>query len=114
MCPRSPSPPCPFRGIHSSGVAEPTRPRARLLCPAILGQPLGKSWEPARTAMPRRPHRHPPIPYREAGVDIDAGEALVEAIKPLAATTRRPGADATLGGFGALFDLKGAGYDDPL
>jgi phosphoribosylaminoimidazole synthetase len=54
------------------------------------------------------------LTYAQAGVDIDAGEALVEAIKPLARATRRPGADAALGGFGALFDLKAAGYDDPL
>jgi phosphoribosylaminoimidazole synthetase len=54
------------------------------------------------------------LTYAEAGVDIDAGAALVEAIKPLARATRRPGADAALGGFGALFDLKAAGYDDPL
>jgi len=54
------------------------------------------------------------LTYAQAGVDIDAGEALVEAIKPLAAATRRPGADPSLGGFGALFDLKAAGYDDPL
>jgi phosphoribosylaminoimidazole synthetase len=47
-------------------------------------------------------------------VDIDAGEALVEAIKPLAKSTRRPGAEASLGGFGALFDLKTAGFEDPL
>jgi phosphoribosylformylglycinamidine cyclo-ligase len=52
--------------------------------------------------------------YADAGVDIDAGAALVEAIKPLARATRRPGADADLGGFGALFDLKAAGYADPL
>ena len=52
--------------------------------------------------------------YAGAGVDIDAGEALVEAIKPLAKATRRPGADASLGGFGALFDLRAAGYADPL
>ncbi len=52
--------------------------------------------------------------YAQAGVDIDAGEALVERIKPLARATRRPGADASLGGFGALFDLKAAGYSDPL
>lgn len=52
--------------------------------------------------------------YKEAGVDIDAGEALVEAIKPLAAATRRTGADASLGGFGALFDLKAAGFSDPI
>ena len=54
------------------------------------------------------------LTYAEAGVDIDAGAALVERIKPLARATRRPGADAGLGGFGALFDLKAAGYDDPL
>ena len=54
------------------------------------------------------------LTYAKAGVDIDAGNALVEAIKPLAKATRRPGADAALGGFGALFDLKAAGYDDPL
>jgi phosphoribosylformylglycinamidine cyclo-ligase len=47
-------------------------------------------------------------------VDIDAGEALVEAIKPLARSTDRPGAMGGLGGFGALFDLKAAGYRDPI
>lgn len=52
--------------------------------------------------------------YRDAGVDIDAGEALVEAIKPLAKATRRPGAEAGLGGFGALFDLRAAGFQDPI
>jgi phosphoribosylformylglycinamidine cyclo-ligase len=54
------------------------------------------------------------LTYAQAGVDIDAGEALVDAIKPLARSTRRSGADASLGGFGALFDLKAAGYVDPL
>ena len=54
------------------------------------------------------------LTYAQAGVDIDAGAALVEAIKPLAASTARPGATASLGGFGALFDLRAAGYDDPL
>lgn len=54
------------------------------------------------------------LTYAQAGVDIDAGNALVEAIKPLAKATRRPGADGSLGGFGALFDLKAAGYADPL
>jgi phosphoribosylformylglycinamidine cyclo-ligase len=52
--------------------------------------------------------------YRDAGVDIDAGEALVEAIKPLAKATRRPGSEAGLGGFGALFDLRAAGFQDPI
>src|SRR5258707_6462761 len=54
------------------------------------------------------------LTYAQAGVDIDAGNALVERIKPLAKSTRRPGAEASLGGFGALFDLKAAGYADPL
>ena len=55
-----------------------------------------------------------PSPYRDAGVDIDAGNALVEALKPLARSTARAGSDAGLGGFGALFDLKAAGYRDPI
>jgi phosphoribosylformylglycinamidine cyclo-ligase len=54
------------------------------------------------------------LTYAQAGVDIDAGDALVEAIKPLAKSTARPGADAALGGFGGLFDLKAAGFKDPL
>jgi len=52
--------------------------------------------------------------YAGAGVDIDAGNALVERIKPAAESTRRPGVMAGLGGFGALFDLKAAGYSDPI
>jgi phosphoribosylformylglycinamidine cyclo-ligase len=52
--------------------------------------------------------------YQQAGVDIDAGGALVEAIAPLARKTARPGAEAKLGGFGGLFDLQQAGYRDPL
>ncbi|MDP1907060.1 MAG: phosphoribosylformylglycinamidine cyclo-ligase [Hyphomicrobium sp.] len=58
--------------------------------------------------------RNPAITYRDAGVDIDAGNRLVDLIKPLARSTRRPGADADLGGFGGLFDLKGAGFRDPI
>ena len=54
------------------------------------------------------------LSYADAGVDIDAGNALVERIKPAAARTRRPGTMAGLGGFGALFDLKAAGYSDPI
>ncbi|MBV9882530.1 MAG: phosphoribosylformylglycinamidine cyclo-ligase [Sphingomonadaceae bacterium] len=52
--------------------------------------------------------------YAKAGVDIAAGNALVKAIAPLAKATARPGADAALGGFGGFFDLKAAGYRDPL
>ena len=52
--------------------------------------------------------------YAKAGVSIAAGNALVKAIGPLAKSTARPGADASLGGFGGFFDLKAAGYQDPL
>ena len=54
------------------------------------------------------------LTYEQAGVNIAAGNALVKAIGPLAKSTRRPGADAELGGFGGFFDLKAAGYQDPL
>jgi len=55
-----------------------------------------------------------PLTYSQAGVDIDAGNALVERIKPVARATERPGVMAGLGGFGGLFDLKAAGYRDPI
>ena len=54
------------------------------------------------------------LTYKDAGVDIDAGEALVARIAPAARATRRRGADADLGGFGGLFDLKAAGFRDPI
>jgi phosphoribosylformylglycinamidine cyclo-ligase len=54
------------------------------------------------------------LTYRDAGVDIEAGDALVEAIKPLARATDRSGTIGGLGGFGALFDLKAAGFHDPV
>jgi len=54
------------------------------------------------------------LTYKDAGVDIDAGEELVARIAPAARATRRSGADADLGGFGGLFDLKAAGFKDPV
>lgn len=54
------------------------------------------------------------LTYAEAGVDIDAGTELVQKIKPLVRSTRRPGADGEIGGFGGLFDLKAAGFKDPI
>ena len=54
------------------------------------------------------------LTYAEAGVDIDAGNRMVELIKPLVRATARPGADAMIGGFGGLFDLKRAGFSDPV
>ena len=56
----------------------------------------------------------PTLTYAASGVDIDAGNALVETIRPLVRATRRPGADAEIGGFGGLFDLKAAGFRDPI
>src|SRR5580765_852928 len=54
------------------------------------------------------------LTYAEAGVDIDAGNRMVDLIKPLVRATARPGADAEIGGFGGLFDLKRAGFTDPM
>ena len=54
------------------------------------------------------------LTYAQAGVDIDAGNRMVDLIKPLVRATARPGADAEIGGFGGLFDLKRAGYKDPI
>src|SRR3981189_32283 len=54
------------------------------------------------------------LTYAQAGVDIDAGNRMVDLIKPLVRATARPGADAEIGGFGGLFDLKRAGFRDPV
>ncbi|KQS80467.1 phosphoribosylformylglycinamidine cyclo-ligase [Rhizobium sp. Leaf384] len=54
------------------------------------------------------------LTYSDAGVDIDAGNLMVEKIKPHVRSTRRPGADGEIGGFGGLFDLKAAGFTDPI
>ncbi|MEL0303020.1 MAG: phosphoribosylformylglycinamidine cyclo-ligase [Rhodobiaceae bacterium] len=54
------------------------------------------------------------LSYRDAGVDIDAGDALVRDIAPDAKRTRRAGADVALGGFGGLFDIRAAGFEDPI
>jgi phosphoribosylformylglycinamidine cyclo-ligase len=64
--------------------------------------------------MTDKPAENTPYTYAQAGVSIAAGNALVRAIAPLAKSTRRPGADADLGGFGGFFDLRAAGFSDPL
>ncbi len=64
--------------------------------------------------MDAKHNQQSPYTYAQSGVSIDAGNALVRAIAPLAKATRRPGADADLGGFGGFFDLKAAGFTDPL
>src|SRR6202453_3747800 len=71
-----------------------------------------------RPRFPSQAMTRPPDPtaltYADSGVNTDAGNAMVEAIKPLVRATRRPGADAEIGGFGGLFDLKPAGFVDPV
>lgn len=62
----------------------------------------------------KRPEGRNGLTYKDSGVDIDAGDALVARIAPAAKATRRPGADADLGGFGGLFDMKAAGFTDPV
>ncbi len=69
---------------------------------------------PRNIAAPGMNSSPPPFSYKSAGVDIDAGDALVERIAPAAQATARPGSDASLGGFGGLFDLKAAGFRDPV
>ena len=64
--------------------------------------------------MTTSPPHSKPLSYADAGVDIDAGESLIEKIKPIAKSTSRAGAAANLGGFGGAFDLKAAGYTDPI
>jgi phosphoribosylamine--glycine ligase / phosphoribosylformylglycinamidine cyclo-ligase len=54
------------------------------------------------------------LTYAQSGVSIDAGNNLVEVIKPYVRSTRRPGANAEIGGFGGIFDLKATGYEDPI
>ncbi|WP_139975572.1 phosphoribosylformylglycinamidine cyclo-ligase [Ochrobactrum sp. CGA5] len=64
--------------------------------------------------MENKPAGQNGLTYAQAGVDIDAGNLMVEKIKPLVRSTRRPGADGEIGGFGGLFDLKAAGFKDPV
>jgi phosphoribosylformylglycinamidine cyclo-ligase len=79
----------------------------RMEVPGRVSTPSGKKT-------PESPVKNEQLTYRAAGVDIDAGDALVEAIKPLARATRRSGVMGGLGGFGALFDPKAAGFHDPI
>src|ERR1700751_5300013 len=60
------------------------------------------------------PESHKPLTYAESGVDIDVGNRIVDRIRPFAWRTRRSGAGTELGGFGGLFDLKAAGFVDPI
>jgi phosphoribosylformylglycinamidine cyclo-ligase len=81
----------------------------------LAGNPTSGGREATDEAMSEDKNgSNQPMTYRSAGVDIDAGNALVEAIKPFVKQTARAGADSALGGFGGLFDLKAAGFKDPI
>lgn len=68
----------------------------------------------AHRALTLNPVKPGGLTYAQAGVSVDAGNALVEAIKPLVRSTSRPGSDAEIGGFGGVFDIKAIGYTDPV
>ena len=78
----------------------------------MLGAPTRRL--DAKRGEPSLAPRRNRLTYKGAGVDIDAGDALVDRIAPFAKATARKGTDAALGGFGGLFDLKRAGFKDPL
>src|SRR5467141_3111430 len=83
--------------------------------------PLASHCKPAESDVTSRHHlgsgmidRKNRLTYADSGVDIDAGNRLVDLIKPMVRATARAGADAEIGGFGGLFDLKAAGFKDPV
>ncbi len=92
-----------------SGIAK--RPGFSMFAPIRRRQDTAAC---AREEVISEPHSSAGLTYAQAGVDIDAGTALVDAIKPLAGATARKGTAASLGGFGALFDLRAAGFNDPI
>jgi phosphoribosylformylglycinamidine cyclo-ligase len=81
---------------------------------ASADRSMDGSSSPGKHGPPATKGPNEPLTYRDAGVDIDAGDALVEAIKPLARATQRAGVLGGIGGFGALFDPKAAGFHDPI
>src|SRR5467141_3206493 len=83
--------------------------------------PLASHCKPAESDVTSRHHlesgmidRKNGLTYADSGVDIEAGNRLVDLIKPLVRATARTGADAEIGGFGGAFDLRRAGYTDPI
>jgi len=98
----------PLGRVATQGAAECWRSVAVARPRLIVYSPAEQTAELAMTEARNG------LTYADAGVDIDAGNALVERIKPAAAATRRAGTMSGLGGFGALFDLKAAGYSDPV
>src|SRR5690242_19333688 len=114
-----PSVPFPRKRLGIRGFRGPDQPLVFILYAHGVREPLrgfeiprnqaGKSF--GRYCMTDRKNG---LTYAEAGVDIDAGNRLVDLIKPMVRATARAGADAEIGGFGGLFDLKAAGFKDPV
>jgi len=96
----------------AQGANVPYHPRALLseFAATAVGTSKQRHW--LEDIMPQKGRNG--LTYAQAGVDIDAGNRMVDLIKPLVRATARPGADAEIGGFGGLFDLKRAGFADPV
>src|SRR5437899_4966885 len=89
-------------------IVRPGAPCEPLRVPGIRRNQPQTHWKSGMT------DRKNGLTYADSGVDIDAGNRLVDLIKPMVRATARPGADAEIGGFGGLFDLKAAGFKDPI
>jgi phosphoribosylformylglycinamidine cyclo-ligase len=103
-------------GLKSRNPIPPTASRIAVIPFARVCQAIKRpQFESQTSDMAKVPQdEENGLSYRGAGVDVSAGNAFVEAIKPLARATARAGSDSALGGFGALFDLKACGYSDPV
>ena len=99
--------------VLPNDTPESLKARVQALEGTLLVEALRLLWTGDRTSNHSQKSSQPfeVLTYKAAGVDIDAGEALVDAIKPYCKATRRSGCDADLGGFGGLFDLAAAGFD---
>ncbi|ORX37115.1 putative Phosphoribosylformylglycinamidine cyclo-ligase [Kockovaella imperatae] len=79
---------------------------------ALAAEPAPLTSTASSSSIPQRPVTG--LTYASAGVSVENGNSLVDNIKPIVKATRRPGADASIGGFGGAFDLSAAGYSDPI
>src|SRR5579863_4312362 len=96
---------------NTNGLGLGNRARSAARARVLSGDSTLHAPNPYGAAMP---DDRQPLTYAGSGVDIDAGNRIVDRIRPLARATRRSGANAELGGFGGLFDLKAAGFIDPI
>ncbi|KAI6136467.1 hypothetical protein F5141DRAFT_1208818 [Pisolithus sp. B1] len=101
-------------GTATAPTLEEALALAYTACDKISFEGMAYRRDIAHRALAASKHTAKGLTYADAGVSVDAGNALVTAIKPYVHSTRRPGSDAEIGGFGGIFDLKATGYDDPV